>query len=189
MRACRARGAPSLSWERRPISTRPFPHPPPHLCSVFKLEQAEYERERIDWSNIDFPDNQDILDLIEAKRPTGVLALLDEQCLLASATDDGFASKCYAAYKDHGRFSASNKQRAAGRFAVRHYAGEVEYTVAGFIEKNRDSIHREALELMAASDIRMVRAFFAPQQQWAAEAAAAAAEAAAAAAEAAEPLA
>jgi Myosin head (motor domain) len=46
---------------------------------VFKMEQAEYEREEIDWSYITFVDNQDVLDLIE-KKPMGILDLLDEQC-------------------------------------------------------------------------------------------------------------
>lgn len=46
---------------------------------VFKMEQAEYEREAIDWSYITFVDNQDVLDLIE-KKPLGILDLLDEQC-------------------------------------------------------------------------------------------------------------
>ncbi|VFQ94259.1 unnamed protein product, partial [Cuscuta campestris] len=32
---------------------------------VFKMEQEEYTREEIDWSYIEFVDNQDILDLIE----------------------------------------------------------------------------------------------------------------------------
>ena len=45
---------------------------------VFKQEQAEYEREAIAWSYIDFLDNQDVLDLIEARM--GVLDLLDEAC-------------------------------------------------------------------------------------------------------------
>lgn len=45
---------------------------------VFKMEQAEYEREAIDWSYIEFVDNQDVLDLIERKM--GVLDILDEQC-------------------------------------------------------------------------------------------------------------
>lgn len=40
--------------------------------------QAEYEREAIDWSYIEFVDNQDVLDLIEKRM--GVLDLLDEQC-------------------------------------------------------------------------------------------------------------
>ena len=34
---------------------------------VFKTEQEEYEREAIDWSYIEFVDNQDVLDLIEKK--------------------------------------------------------------------------------------------------------------------------
>ena len=46
---------------------------------VFKMEQAEYEREAIDWSYITFVDNQDVLDLIE-RRPLGILDLLDETC-------------------------------------------------------------------------------------------------------------
>ena len=41
--------------------------------------QGEYEKEAIDWSYIDFVDNQDVLDLIE-KKPLGILDLLDEQC-------------------------------------------------------------------------------------------------------------
>ena len=39
---------------------------------VFKMEQEEYEREKIDWSYIEFVDNQDVLDLVE-KRPIGIL--------------------------------------------------------------------------------------------------------------------
>ena len=49
------------------LSPRPF-------CPV----QAEYEREAIDWSYIEFVDNQDVLDLIERKM--GILDLLDETC-------------------------------------------------------------------------------------------------------------
>nr|KAJ0223996.1 hypothetical protein LSAT_V11C200064820 [Lactuca sativa] len=41
------------------------------------MEQEEYTKEQIDWSYIEFVDNQDILDLIE-KKPGGILALLDE---------------------------------------------------------------------------------------------------------------
>ena len=47
---------------------------PSPFCSV----QAEYEREAIDWSYIEFVDNQDVLDLIERKM--GILDLLDETC-------------------------------------------------------------------------------------------------------------
>ncbi|GFR68421.1 myosin-Vb [Elysia marginata] len=45
---------------------------------VFKLEQEEYVREQIEWSFIDFYDNQPCIDLIESK--LGILDLLDEEC-------------------------------------------------------------------------------------------------------------
>lgn len=32
---------------------------------VFKMEQEEYSKEEINWSYIEFVDNQDVLDLIE----------------------------------------------------------------------------------------------------------------------------
>lgn len=32
---------------------------------VFKMEQEEYRKEEINWSYIEFIDNQDVLDLIE----------------------------------------------------------------------------------------------------------------------------
>lgn len=35
------------------------------LQHVFKMEQEEYTKEEIDWSYIEFVDNQDVLDLIE----------------------------------------------------------------------------------------------------------------------------
>jgi myosin-5 len=59
---------------------------------VFKLEQEEYARERIDWSNIEFPDNQDCLDLIEARKPPG-------ECATRSPSHTGSVgrkdSRCY----------------------------------------------------------------------------------------------
>jgi myosin-5 len=47
---------------------------------VFRMEQEEYEREQIQWSFIDFEDNQPCLDLVEG-RPKGLIALMDEVCL------------------------------------------------------------------------------------------------------------
>lgn len=35
------------------------------LQHVFKMEQEEYTKEEINWSYVEFVDNQDVLDLIE----------------------------------------------------------------------------------------------------------------------------
>ena len=45
---------------------------------MFQLEQAEYMREEIEWSFIDYYDNQPCIELIESR--LGVLDLLDETC-------------------------------------------------------------------------------------------------------------
>ena len=46
---------------------------------VFKLEEQLYEREGIQWDPLDFPDNQDAVDMLQGKG-TGVFAILDEEC-------------------------------------------------------------------------------------------------------------
>ena len=49
---------------------------------VFKLEQEEYVKEQIEWTFIDFYDNQPCIDLIETR--LGVLDLLDEECRVST---------------------------------------------------------------------------------------------------------
>ena len=58
---------------------------------VFKLEQAEYEKEEIIWNPVDFKDNQPILDVLEGHH--SVLALLDEECRLQRGSDEQYCEK------------------------------------------------------------------------------------------------
>ena len=117
---------------------------------VFKLEQQEYEREGIEWSFINFPDNQEILDLIE-KRHDGILSILDENCKLTSCTDGTFARAMYDKCEAHERFSATNTQKAQLTFSIHHYAGVVTYHAVGFLEKNKDELPKETTELLMSS--------------------------------------
>jgi myosin heavy subunit len=45
------------------------------------MEQEEYKKEEIDWSYIEFVDNQDILDLIEKVFPAITITILLIGCL------------------------------------------------------------------------------------------------------------
>jgi len=111
---------------------------------IFKLEQQEYEREGIKWSFIEFPDNQDVLDLIDHKR-SGIMSVLNEQCRLARSTDRSFATATIDMCKDHARFGCSNMQKGAGKFSIQHYAGSVEYTTTNSSKKIRTKCRKRAL--------------------------------------------
>jgi hypothetical protein len=117
---------------------------------VLKNEQAEYEREGIEWSFIEFPENQDVIDLID-KRGMGILCILDDQCRAPGTSDRSFALDVYGKCKSLGRFSANRKQTAGLQFCVHHYAGPVEYSTGGFVEKNRDELPKETTELLQNS--------------------------------------
>ncbi|CAB9502044.1 Myosin type-2 heavy chain [Seminavis robusta] len=122
---------------------------------VFKLEQQEYEREGIMWKFIAFPDNQDVLDLID-KKHTGILALLDEQCILPRSTDQKFTRYLYARCDKHTRFSASSAQRVDYLFSIEHYAGYVAYTTDSWLEKNKDQLPAASSDLLNSSTFGLI---------------------------------
>ena len=124
---------------------------------VFKTEQEEYEKEQIDWSYIDFVDNQDVLDLIE-KKPSGIIALLDEACMFPATTHEQFVRKLYDALKDSKRFSKPKRSQTA--FALEHYAGEVVYESEHFLEKNKDFVILDHQKLFADSKEGLLRSMF-----------------------------
>ncbi|KAM0044953.1 putative myosin ATPase [Helianthus debilis subsp. tardiflorus] len=126
---------------------------------VFKMEQEEYTKEEIDWSYIQFEDNQDILDLIE-KKPGGILALLDEACMFPRSTHETFAEKLYQTFKDHKRFS--KPKLAKTDFTVCHYAGDVTYQSEFFLDKNKDYVVAEHQALLNASKCSFVSNLFPP---------------------------
>lgn len=111
---------------------------------LFKLEQEEYVEDGIDWAKVEFEDNQDCLNLFE-KRPLGLLSLLDEESTFPNATDLTFANKL----KQHLDTNSCFRGERGKAFAVRHYAGEVAYDTSGFLEKNRDLLHMDSIQLLA----------------------------------------
>ena len=126
---------------------------------IFKLEQQEYEREKIEWSFIAFPDNQDCLDLIE-HRTNGVLAFIDDECRLPRATDEKLVARMHKALESHPRFHFDRKMKRDCQFEIRHYAGPVVYTATSFCLKNKDELPKEALNLMQSSSSTLLSAIF-----------------------------
>ncbi|KAL6614620.1 hypothetical protein ACP70R_036890 [Stipagrostis hirtigluma subsp. patula] len=127
--------------------------------NVFKMEQEEYTREQINWSYIEFVDNQDVLDLIE-KKPGGIIALLDEACMFPKSTHETFSQKLYEKFKNHKRFTKPKLSRTA--FTIQHYAGDVIYQSDQFLDKNKDYVVAEHQELLNASKCSFVSGLFPP---------------------------
>ncbi|XP_010282357.1 PREDICTED: myosin-IIIb-like, partial [Phaethon lepturus] len=104
---------------------------------IFQLEQAAYKEEELPWETITFNNNEPILNLLLAK-PLGLLSLLDEQSAFPQATDETFVDKLNSSFKGNLHFQPG-RGRVLG-FSIIHYAGKVQYTAGGFLEKNRDAL-------------------------------------------------
>ena len=109
----------------------------------------------IRWQWITFPDNQDVLDLVD-RRHTGILALLDEQCIVPGATDRKVARYLYSRCGEHQRFRATAAQQADFLFGIEHYAGMVEYSTEHWLEKNNDQLPVSSATLLKGSDFGLM---------------------------------
>lgn len=140
---------------------------------IFKMEQAEYEAEKIEWAFISFPDNQDCLDTIQQKK-TGILTMLDDECRLPKGSDRNFAKRMFEAWlpdknqvvSENTRFSATKVQQGKAIFCVRHFAGVVEYRAeTNFMEKNKDEVPLTAQNLLETAPSDLMKDVFAVQQR------------------------
>ncbi|GFY68495.1 unconventional myosin-Id [Trichonephila inaurata madagascariensis] len=124
---------------------------------VLKQEQEEYRREGITWQNVDYFNNAIICTLIDEAHK-GIFAIADEACLsvgkitdemLIEAMDNKLAShKHYTSRK----VAPTDKTLEHRRdFRIKHYAGDVTYSITGFMEKNMDSLYQDFKRLMYCS--------------------------------------
>uniref|UniRef100_A0A0K8SUT5 Unconventional myosin-XV n=1 Tax=Lygus hesperus TaxID=30085 RepID=A0A0K8SUT5_LYGHE len=124
---------------------------------IFKLEQQEYAKEKIQWQNITYTDNQPVIHLL-SKKPVGILHLLDDESNFPRATDFSFLEKCHY---NHALNELYSRPRLNGpEFGVKHFAGQVWYNVEGFLDKNRDTLRTDVVDLLISSSIPMVSKMF-----------------------------
>lgn len=129
---------------------------------IFKLEQEEYDKESIKWEKIKFTDNQVCIDLIEAK-PTGIISLLDEETKFPKGTDESWLQKLEQNFSKHLHYIKPKTLK--GVFGIKHYAGEVIYDVTGFLEKNKDSISEDLIDIIKKSKISWISNTFTPKTE------------------------
>nr|CAH7758737.1 unnamed protein product [Callosobruchus chinensis] len=126
---------------------------------VFKIEQQEYAKERLDWTPLNWTDNTPVIHLL-GKKPVGILHLLDDESNFPKASDSSFLEKCHY---NHALNEHYCRPRVGGReFGIRHFAGQVWYSVDGFLDKNRDALRPDVIELLASSKDSLVSAIAKP---------------------------
>ena len=103
---------------------------------IFKAVQAEYKMEGIPLADIKYDDNTDVLDLIEG--PTGLCALLNEECVRPKGSGSGFVNKALAENRRSPCLVANKTDRLS--FAIHHYAGKVFYDADQFVTSNMDTL-------------------------------------------------
>ncbi|XP_059607576.1 myosin-IIIb-like isoform X2 [Phlebotomus argentipes] len=123
---------------------------------IFTWEQQEYMAEGIPVDLVEFSDNRPILDMLLC-RPLGLLALLDEESRFPRATDKSLIEKFHQNVKS--KFYIRPKSDAVC-FAIHHFAGRVVYQADGFLEKNRNFLPSEVIQLVRQSSYDMVRFLF-----------------------------
>jgi myosin heavy subunit len=126
----------------------------------FSLEIQEYQRENIQWSYDDFyfQTNTKCIELIEGKR-TGMLSLLDEQCIMPNGNDETFCTKLKNDIPDHPHLYTAKMK--GSKFTLKHYAAEVVYDAEGFCFKNKDPVQPAIVDLMHSSRSKYVQKLFA----------------------------
>uniref|UniRef100_A0A8C1I630 Unconventional myosin-Id n=1 Tax=Cyprinus carpio TaxID=7962 RepID=A0A8C1I630_CYPCA len=133
---------------------------------VLKQEQEEYQREGIPWKHIDYFNNQIIVDLVEQQHK-GIFAVLDEACMnVGKVTDEMFLQALNGKLAKHAHYtsrklSPTDKNLEFDRdFRIRHYAGDVVYSVVGFIDKNKDTLFQDFKRLLYNSSNPVLKAMW-----------------------------
>lgn len=114
---------------------------------IFRSVQKEYEKEGIPLDEIKYDDNTDVLDLIEGK--TGLLAMLNEECVRPKGEDQAFVTKAIAANKKSACLFANKTNRRG--FGIHHYAGKVMYDAEGFVDSNQETLPVDLSEAASLS--------------------------------------
>merc|ERR1711957_681121 len=112
-------------------------------------EQILYQKEGIPFDALDFPDNQESLQLIEGK-PFGIFVMLDEECKLMKGSDKSLNGKLHKQFEKHPKFKIIRQKPDV--FVVHHFAGPVEYLSTGFVDKNKDALRVDLVECCYASE-------------------------------------
>lgn len=89
--------------------------------------------------------------------------MLEEECIVPKASEQTYLQKLH---KQHGNNKSYTKptpkqtKAGGGDFILHHYAGSVGYSVANWLEKNKDPINEHTAQLFSKGTDALVSLFF-----------------------------
>merc|ERR1712168_319885 len=130
---------------------------------MFVQEQEEYKAEGIQWAFVDF--GMDLIVTIELiEKKMGILAMLEEECIVPKATDKTYLEKMMNKHLGKHNSFAKPKPPKKGmpeaHFALHHYAGTVGYNVTGWLFKNKDPVNDAVIGMMQGATNAIVSLVF-----------------------------
>ncbi|XP_005056677.1 PREDICTED: unconventional myosin-XIX [Ficedula albicollis] len=129
------------------------------VAHYLKAQQEEYAAEGLQWSFINYQDNQNCLDLIEGN-PLGIFSLLNEECRLnRPSNSDLFQTRIEKALSSNQCLSR-DKFSKKPNFIISHYAGKVCYQLAAMVEKNKDAVPPELVHVLQNSKDPLLQKLF-----------------------------
>lgn len=129
------------------------------VAHYLKAQQEEYISEGLEWSFVKYQDNQRCVDLLEGT-PVSVFSLLNEESRLNRASDAPmFQVRLEKELCDNGNISW-DKFSKEPHFTVAHYAGKVNYHIQGMVEKNKDPVPPELIDMLQKSDNLLLHQIF-----------------------------
>ena len=90
--------------------------------------------------------------------------LLNEESIFPNGSDGSLFNKLKANLGRRQEF-VTDARAGAGRFEICHYAGRVKYETAGMLEKNKDTLFGDLVELMKGSSNPVAASLFQPKAQ------------------------
>ncbi|XP_072909641.1 unconventional myosin-XIX isoform X1 [Hemitrygon akajei] len=129
------------------------------VAHYLKAQQEEYTSEGLEWSFVNYQDNQRCLDLIEGS-PSSIFSLLNEGSRLNRNSDENqFKTRLQTALANNHCLSWDVFSNVPN-FIVAHYAGKVKYQIEGMLEKNKDPVPPELVQLLQTSQDALLMELF-----------------------------
>ena len=94
----------------------------------------------------------------------GIFSILEEECMFPKATDMTFKNKLYDQHLGKNKSFEKPKPakgKAEAHFSLGHYAGNVDYNVTGWLEKNKDPLNDSVVQLYQKSPVKLLALLYA----------------------------